>query len=127
MNTPRKQPNRTTVDLGAQVRPGVRDLADQRAREYGLTRSAYVSALIKGEQPEEPVAKAGTTTTATALALAGNRVVAILDRLRGSRDPLTPAVVAELTGIRKGLIAALMAARPAYDAACGSADDWSGE
>ncbi len=117
--TQRAKPVRTTVDLGAYVRPEVKQRANEEARRRSLSVSEYVSALIRAEAP--PVRPASGLSD---LALAGHRVVAALDAARARGETSS---VGCLTALRAEIVRALLLLRPSYDAlADEKRDDWSG-
>ncbi|MHB8355391.1 MAG: hypothetical protein ACYDDQ_01730 [Vulcanimicrobiaceae bacterium] len=118
----RAKPSRTTVDLGAWVRPEVKQRAVEEAQRRSLSVSEYVAALIRAEAPRERPA-AGLSD----LALAGHRVVAALDEARERGETSS---VECLTALRAEIVRALLLLRPSYDALVDlgdeSRDDWSG-
>lgn len=119
---------RTTQPLGAWVEPGVIVRAKHDAQRYGMTLSAYVSALVGGDDPRGKVG-----ADLTPLALAGNRVMRAMEAVtaRANAGDDVGLVLDELRGLQREIAGTLYAMRSAYDAVLdkrpGRPDDWSSE
>jgi hypothetical protein len=105
---------RTNLD-GTPVAATRRDYA---AAGYGMTRSAYVTALVMG-QPLPPPAPLAPGSDAMLLAIAGNRVVAAIagvqKRIAAGDD--AGGLLPELRAIQRNIAGGQLSLRPAYDAA----------
>ena len=131
----RKPPNRTTVNLGAWVRPEVKERAETLAAKKGLTLGAFVAARIDGagsrSEDESNFEGSRPAAHASDLALAAHRIVVTLDALRkrASEGGDVTGAVAELVALRKDVTAALIPLSQAYDKNLDERrvrDEWSG-